>query len=189
MTDLLREDFEDYMGGGYDDEPLFADEDEAQPEVDTSLANRLLRRRTYDLVELANIKAIADEERRRLDAWQADRSSGLLADIAQLERLLEGFTRAVRDNAPGSVDLPNGVLRLTKSRSHVEISDVAGFLAWVHDSGADELVRQRDPEPDKRAILALPVYAGEPVYQGEPVRGVTIECAELPSFSIPTVKE
>lgn len=130
MSDL-RADLDAYVAGDDEDAP---DEPPPVPE-DAAGANRLLRRVRHYERDLEQVKAVAVDELRRIQAWYDDRASGLRASIAYVERSLEQWMRSHHD-ATGAVTskLPNGELRVRPGRARLVVLDqekaVAAAQAW-----------------------------------------------------------
>lgn len=112
------------MEPGEDDEPEFqAPEDAAQ-------ADRLLGVLKFLQRELADIDTTHATRVAELDRWKAERHGFFDGEIARIEQLLEGWTRAVHvDSHPDpdkrtlSWKLSNGTLRLTANRTKVHVLD------------------------------------------------------------------
>jgi hypothetical protein len=84
-------------------------------------ATRELRRLARLDSEAAQVQAVYDAERARLDAYLADRMRGITSRREWLAGGLESFMRAVhRDKGTQSIKLPTGTLALSKPRLRVE---------------------------------------------------------------------
>ena len=135
-------------------EPLPPDAPEGtEPEVaapeDADLADRLLYRWSRLADEERKVRQMADARRARIEAWEADMTSGIERDRARVERSLEKFIREfVRKNPRRgkSMKLPNGTLKLTApGRGKIVVEDEHGFVAWAKEHRPDLLVPQWVP--------------------------------------------
>ena len=115
----LRADLSEHMAG---------DLSELDPEVDTppvldgiEQADRALRRLSAVHTQMRHVELLADEERRRIAAWVADRMVILEREERFWRESLEAWHRATyqRDGVQ-TVKLPCGTLRLTKARPRVD---------------------------------------------------------------------
>lgn len=146
MNDDLLEDLDAYVGQ-LDTEP-------EAPTMDDDLANRLLRRLRRQEIQRSEVQAVARAERDRIDAWERDRIETIDADVAGLERLLEGYMRAVLERRKlKTLNLPNGTLRLRAASAKVTISDEDAFLAWAIEQAA--ISAGLSPGETRDALAAL----------------------------------
>lgn len=147
----------------YDDLARFGDEtpfqQDAPPPTCDGLeqANRLLARLAQNRRRQAEVEAVYDAERQRLDDWREDRVGGMEEEADWLRRGVEQFMRAHHAAGGGvTVKLPNGELRLRPSQLRLVTDDAAAFAKWAEEAGAaDRLVRLPDPpapKPDATAI-------------------------------------
>lgn len=103
------------------------------PAADAEQANAYLRARQRLLGDAARVAAVVDAEVKRLFAFREDRMAGINERVAHLERLLEGWMRAVNADDPRRKTevLPNGELRLRGPAWRVEVTDEAALVAWL----------------------------------------------------------
>jgi Bacteriophage Mu Gam like protein len=85
--------------------------------------------------ERAEIEAIAQAQIDRIVAWREDRLKGITRDEAWGRGALESYWRMAATPMSRSVSLPDGRLKLTKTRWHVVVTDTDAFMAWAVDYG------------------------------------------------------
>jgi Bacteriophage Mu Gam like protein len=122
-----------YLAGGDPADDGAAEPDRlylnGQADADTALRRLARVDRTA-----RDVKAVADAERHRIDAWEADRLSGLRSRREWLIDGLEGFLRAVSARSGTlSLSLPWGHLSLRQAPTSVEVLDPAAVAAAVPD--------------------------------------------------------
>lgn len=127
---------------------------EGPHDLDTaSWASRHLARRRQ---KIASVKALAAEQRFRVNEWEAHETRALEADA----RFFEGRLRAFHEHALATdpraktIALPDGAeLRSQAGKLAVEVDDLEAFALWCEQNElALELLRLADPEPNKTAI-------------------------------------
>lgn len=102
------------------------------PTMDDDLANRMLRRMRRQEITSAEVKLVARAERERIDEWERARLEAINADVAGIERMLNGYMRAVGERRKlRTLKLPNGELRLRAPSIKVTIEDEDAFVRWA----------------------------------------------------------
>lgn len=109
-----------------DDEAFDAPVDPAEHEKDVL---RLIRRRQTDLRMIADVEAAVERERRRWEAWAADRTAGLRREVARIETSVEAW---IRGDGRLTLPTPYGVTpKLRPPRGSIEFTDADAFVAWA----------------------------------------------------------
>ena len=126
--------------------------------------------------ELSKIDAWAEREKTRIDAVAAEerRAHDRDADFfqAHLAVWLRDLIREGR--AKKSLSLPGGKIALRSRGPKIEVEDEATFVAWLHSSGHESLVRVRE-SVDRAALNKAVSTEGTRVYlveSGEVLDGV-----------------
>lgn len=153
-------------------------------------ANRLLRRLVRLDRERAEVRAIADGERDRIDAWERDRTAGIDRARTWIEATLEAFARANHaETGTQTVKLPAGALKLSKPRTRVVVDEaapevlaelVARDLARVAPDRAG-IARTLKPGPKLGETGGVEVFAAVDT-NGEVVDGVVFEANVAMTF-------
>lgn len=117
MTDLIDQTaleaaLDDWLAGA-------ADETETAPETQEQ-TDRLIGAWRGVQRRIAEVKTLVAERKRLLAAWEEDQMAALEGRAAQLEQLLEGWTRAQHERTGRqSWKLPNGTLALRKQQPKI----------------------------------------------------------------------
>jgi hypothetical protein len=161
LDPLLEDDLDEYLGAvdipGVDpSDPDGAPLEAVRAAVDDTMADRIL----YKVARLADDEAaarsLAAKRRADIDAWEADRCSGIQRERERAERSLELFARDWLRRNPGarrkSISLPSGTLKLAKGRGKIVVDDEHLFTAWCEEHKRFDLLRY-EPKP-KKAELA-----------------------------------
>lgn len=188
MADYWEQDLDEWLG-----DPL--PEGDELPEVgDIEHADRLLRKCLRLEEDRAEIDGLYEAEKARIDAWRADRVSGIDRQLGRAKQALEAWGRTVMPaNREKTKDLPHGRLKLRAHRSQVRISDEGKFCEWALTNGRDELVKVT-VVPVKTAIAKLPVVETVPLDADGKIERLAAPFAEKftppgDSFDIDLVKE
>lgn len=121
-----RSDLEAWLDGNGGPPALDTAEPAPPPDAPRDV-ERWLRKLAVVTADAAEVDRLADEEIARYEAWRADRHHGLGRAAAWLERGLEGWMRANREQGgPPTFDLTSGVLRLRASRRAVDLAPPPG---------------------------------------------------------------
>lgn len=164
MTDELLDDLAAYMADGED---LPHDPDATiEPPRDADQANAMLRVVQRLGQQRDEIVRLAQAEKAQIDAWAADRTSGLDRRITLIEVALEGWARAVNRETPKrkTLSFPHGTLRLRPGRPSVSVVDEASFVAWALANDRDLL----SVKPARAEIKRRLVVGHEHEVEGEP---------------------
>lgn len=135
---------------------------------------------------MAAVKALADDQRSRIDAWQAHELAGLDRDCTYFETHLRAFHERALTTDPRikTMRLPDGSeLRSQAGKVAVEITDLTAFSLWAEQNEvADEVMRMADPEPNKPIIAKL--YATKAAAETDPGEypGVTTDGEIVPGI-------
>lgn len=121
----------------YDPDPGWPTDPVEAPE-DSHAADMLLRRIGRLRAERDEVAELYAAERARLDAWLADRTDGLDAYIARIERTLIAWLQA---NGRTSVTLPHGKVGSRKGGKSLVIDDPDLLLAWCDQNLPDAIDR------------------------------------------------
>lgn len=160
MNDDLLEDLDAYVGQ-LDTEP-------EAPTMDDDLANRLLRRIRRQEITRGEVAAVAKAERDRIDAWERNRLEKIAGDVEGMERVLDGYMRAVKERRKlKTLKLPNGELRIRPARTSTEIIDADAARAWLLERATT--AAELDPATVAQVLAAL---------TGEKMLRVSIEPAK-----------
>jgi phage host-nuclease inhibitor protein Gam len=140
-----------------------------EPPEDAAQAERLLRGRWRLQEDERKVSDVAKAEKAKVEEWAQDRLSGIRRRIVQIDRLLEGWMRAVaRDNPKRKTEkLPHGTLKLRGTQYSIEPTDDETVLAWVKANRPD-LVRVKE-EP-KLGELKAACKPGSVVSEHEGVK-------------------
>lgn len=148
-------------------------------------ANRLLWHLRRVKRDRADVQALYDAERERLDWWLADRTSGADAEIARLERALKGWgVLALETTGKKTFDLPNGVVRVRPARAKVEITDEPAFLVWALDNDH----RLLSIAPSKSMLAGLRHRPHDELEDCTVEMLVTSDGVEVPGVALVTAK-
>ena len=130
-------------------------------ELDDDLANRLLRRRSRLLRDLAATETLANNEIARIAGWRDRRTQSAEREIARLDQQLAGYMRAVKARSNGktkSLKLPNGTLALrSPGRAKREVTNAAVLVEWC----------QANDHPDWLATTVKPTIGHADLARGE----------------------
>lgn len=149
---------------------------------DLDSASWAARHLTRKRARIAEIRALAAEQRFRIDAYEAGETKKLEADATFFEGRLQAFHMQVLQADPRAktLPLPDGTeLRSQAGKLAVEVTDLEAFQAWadmnemtadvVDDEGnvvRPGLFRLADPEPNKTTIGK--VLGGKAAAETEP---------------------
>lgn len=118
--------------------------DETQAVVaapDEEFAERLLYKATRLTAELGKIQTLAASRRKKIDDWEADRSSGIGSEIRRISQSCELFIRQwLRDNPRvrrKSIPLPNGTLSLAAGKGKIHVDNEGLAVAWLKEHRPD----------------------------------------------------
>lgn len=124
----------------------------------TEQANRMLDRLRLLGRDAGDVRALAAAERERIDAWEADRLSGIGREVERAEKALEQFMRAHHAAGGGvTLNLPSGELKLRANKLRLVVTDDAEAVAWCEEHAPDAINRPEPPapKPDKNALHKL----------------------------------
>jgi hypothetical protein len=169
---------------------------------DDVFADRLLYRRATIAAEEARIEKLRKERIAEIDDWCDRRKAKAEREASWIERGLEVFMRfRVARGGPKTLQLPSGVLKLTKPRESVDVRDPDGFRAWAR-ANAPELLRwpePPEPEPKKDDLKKLRAGESRPfgellefslAHEGEVIPGVYVVVPKEDSFkAVPTERQ
>lgn len=164
------------------------------------LANWALSKLAERDAVLAEKKAFAMRMQQRIADWVADEERRHEQRTRFLRSQLERWHRERLDADPEAktVRLPAGELWVRKQPDQWAYTDEAEFLRWAEANGREDLIRRRDPEPDKAAVkkalnpaeaevddTSVPVWDPE---TGEAVPGITVAPGEVRFTARPYVE-
>lgn len=165
MSNDLQNDLDAYVLG---DEEAFGpephDDYQVQAPPDADAANGMLRRLRGIAREVRTIDALADQEVHRIEAWRADRKSGLTKRAAAIEKALEQWMRAVNRLNPKrkSESLPNGKVALrAPGAGKVVLTNPAAFEVWWRQERVAEITAYlqghglTDAAPEAHEVVEL----------------------------------
>ena len=122
--------------------------------LDSSLANRYLRRLALLSEAEEEDRRIAEREIERIREWVTLRKERIDRQRRFYETSLEAFARnSFELTGVRTLDLPSGTLRLRASRSNVVVASEEKFIEWATDNAPD-LLRVKT-EVDKTAVGKL----------------------------------
>jgi Bacteriophage Mu Gam like protein len=115
-------------------EPVF--DEETHVDVPERLADdkavqgvlRRLKRLHRDQMQIIDV---GSAEVARIKAWVEDRVGGIQREIDWGEKACEAYWRTHGSTKKRSLPLPDGTLKLAKTKTHVEITDLEAFMEWV----------------------------------------------------------
>ncbi len=154
----LRSDLSDHLAGD------FAEVDPATDPMpvldDIEQADRALRQLSVLHAQMRRVEALAESERTRIAAWEAERLDVLERQAAFWRQTLEAWHRATyRRDGVQTVKLPCGTLKLTKARSRVDGDEPP-------EDAPESLVRVTVKRAwDKQAAAKATVPGPEPIDQ------------------------
>lgn len=200
MTDDLADDLQAFLSEPTEDGWDLNLQPEGWHPATSHDADRLLRGIRRHENELAEIKALAGAEIKRIREWAEDRAAGPERQIAAAELAVEGWARAEHRASKGRTvtwTLPNGTLRLRPGRQSLVVDDEAETVAFLIEVGAESLIKRevRRTELKRQVGVIKPSHeetegvedAGREhwlaVYQGAIVPGVHLETPALPTFT------
>jgi hypothetical protein len=143
--ELLLADLEDFLAGRSGASPPT---EEIEAPVDEETAAGMMRALRWVKREVAKLTRIHNSQVTELDAWLDDRTGGLLARQAALERALEGWTRL---HNVSSRAFPAGKVALRAGVSRIEFTDPAAYIAWC-ETNRPALLKRPDPEVSKSNV-------------------------------------
>jgi hypothetical protein len=154
-------DLTDVLAG---DPPEFDDEPVAP--IDADQADRWLRRLRILAEQDDADTELANTERARIDLWLTLQQQHRAKDREWLESSLtlhmENHLRTAGPRAAKTIHLPNGDLIARAAPPVYDYDDEEAFVVWAERTGRENLLRFRDPEPDKNAVkAAFPLAPGE----------------------------
>lgn len=161
MADDLGDDIAEFAtslpGGSYD-----AGEQSAP--LNAEQANWMLRKLNSLEQQRSQIIERADAERRMIDAWCQDRTSGIEREQERISRALEGWMRGVFEMS-GAVTqkLPAGELWLREPQQSVLVSDEAAAVKW--------LVGEKQFDAVKVSEQVKKIEAAKGMVPGEVIKG------------------
>lgn len=166
MNDELLEDLDAYVGAAEEAPPTAMDDD---------LANRLLRRLRRQQRRRAEVLDVANAERLRIAAWAEGQLEIIDSELAQLERTLDGYMRAVQERRGlKTLKLPNGELKLRAPRLSVTVTDEPALVDWAIERVAADLAQSDDIPAARIGVrVVIAALADEPTLKVvvEPARG------------------
>jgi len=161
----------------------------------------LLRRRAGHLKRIAEADATVERERRRWEAWHADRTAGMRREIERIEAAVEAW---IRFDGRKTFPTPYGVTpKLRQAQPRLEVIDEKALVAWAQENHYDGLlkvepriaeVRKMQPGPtiDDYVSIEAPdekVTAVLLLDDGNPVPGVALVTPVDKRFSMGKAKE
>lgn len=161
MADDLGDDIAEFAtsqpGGSYD-----AGEQSAP--LNAEQANWMIRKARSLERQRSQIMERADAERRMIDAWCQDRTSGIERELERIGRALEGWMRGTFEMT-GAVTqkLPAGELWLREPQRSVVVTSDAELVPWLIQHGLADAVKVTE------AAMKTPV--GEHVEAGDVIPG------------------
>lgn len=124
--------------------------------ADLDLASWVARRLARLSKKRAEVDRVASDQIARIQAWRADETKRMGADVAFFEGRLEAFHRQVLAEDPKAVTvrLPDGTdLTSQAGKLTVEAVDLPAFIEWCEmNELTGDLLRYPDPEPQKAEI-------------------------------------
>lgn len=141
----LADDLGEWMEGD-----LAAD---TEPEsMDPAYVDRILRRIRRLEDEQANVNALAQAERDRIEAWRSERTGIVGRQIEHYEQVVEGWMRAnFARNKVKTTKLPNGELKLRPGKVTAQVENGDRFARWAVACGMPQWARVTYA-PDKAAL-------------------------------------
>lgn len=139
--------------------------------------------------DLAEKRAAAERMQQRIADWIVGEERRHEQHTAFLRGQLERYHRERLDTDPTAKTLhfPAGELRARKAPDQWAYTDEAEFLRWAEANGREDLIRRRDPEPDRAAVkkalnpavaeVDVPRSTDVPVWDpetGEAVPGISV---------------
>lgn len=198
MRDELLDDLASFMADEY---PWPDDPDETlPPPVDAEQANKLLHVVRRLSAERDEIVRVAESEKRRIDEWASDRTSGIERRVESIERALEGFTRHVNRETPKrkTLNFPNGTLRLRAARTSVRVFDESLLVEWARTNMPSLLtmkpnrtaigklaIKESDDQDASSSTIMHSVVSAD----GEIVPGVVVDKPRDDTFSLTPTKQ
>jgi hypothetical protein len=133
---MIESDLNEYVEG--DAWPSATNEGIPVPPSSQEAAERVLHRVRRLTGEKAEVDEVAAAQTDRIQSWRADRVTGIERDIAWGEKALELFWRSTATHHQRSVSLPDGRLKLTKTRFRTVVTDFAAFASWAFNMAENE---------------------------------------------------
>lgn len=153
---------------------------------DDSQATWAMRKAAAARTRLDEIKAIADAEIERIQAWAEHESREPMRDIDYFEGILTEYAIAQRAEGRKTISTPYGSVKSRMGRAKYVVEDAEAFFEWARQN-RPQFIRVKE-EPDLTAIREfVPANAGVDRETGELIPGLRVEPSS-PSYTVEVSK-
>lgn len=160
-----------------EDDPNYSVPDDAQ-------ATQLLRTLSSVEKQIAAVSSMAEHERAKITAWEAQTNEPLQRKALWLRNILEGYAIYQRDEfGRKTINLPHGTLATRPAQLQWKITDKDAFVEWAEANGVADLVRiKKEPQMTVIKNAFQPEEDGTivDIFSGEAVPGIEAKPSDTP---------
>jgi len=132
---------------------------------DDAKATWAFRKRRGHAAELDRLRGLASTERAKIDAWEADATSGLVSRLEWFDGMLEGYYRHLQlddPDVPKSYRVPGGTIGRRKLPDTLEVTGEDEAVLWALTNRPDLTVTRLAKPAAKKVLEAIDLAGASP---------------------------